>query len=39
MIMALVLLIALVWGITYLATDILYTRIDPRIRLGSKGRA
>jgi peptide/nickel transport system permease protein len=39
MIMALVLLIALVWGITYLVTDILYTRIDPRIRLGSKGAA
>ncbi len=39
MIMALVLLIAAVWGFTYLATDILYTRIDPRIRLGSKGRA
>lgn len=37
MIMALVLLIAFVWGITYLATDLLYTRIDPRIRLGSKG--
>lgn len=33
MIMALVLLIALVWGITYLLTDILYTRLDPRIRL------
>ncbi len=37
MIMALVLLIALIWGITYLATDILYTRIDPRIRLGTEG--
>ncbi|MEX1020714.1 MAG: ABC transporter permease [Litorilinea sp.] len=37
MIMALVLLIAFVWGITYLITDLLYTRIDPRIRLGSKG--
>jgi ABC-type dipeptide/oligopeptide/nickel transport system permease component len=37
MIMALVLLIAFVWGLTYLATDVLYTRIDPRIRLGSKG--
>jgi peptide/nickel transport system permease protein len=33
MIMALVLLIALVWGLTYLLTDILYTRLDPRIRL------
>lgn len=37
MIMALVLLIALIWGITYLITDLLYTRIDPRIRIGSKG--
>lgn len=37
MIMALVLLIAAVWGLTYLATDLLYTRIDPRIRLGSQG--
>jgi len=39
MIMALVLLIAAVWGLTYLATDLLYTRIDPRIRLGSQGGA
>jgi ABC-type dipeptide/oligopeptide/nickel transport system permease component len=22
-----------VWGITYLATDLLYTLLDPRIRL------
>jgi ABC-type dipeptide/oligopeptide/nickel transport system permease component len=34
MIMALVLLIAVLWGITYLITDILYTRLDPRVRLG-----
>ena len=34
MIMGLVLLIALLWGLTYLITDILYTVIDPRIRLG-----
>ena len=33
MILALVLLIATVWGITYLITDILYTILDPRIRL------
>lgn len=39
MIMALVLLIAFVWGITYLVTDLLYTRIDPRVRLGSEGGA
>ena len=37
MIMALSLLIAFVWGLTYLTTDLVYTRIDPRIRLGSKG--
>ena len=35
MIMGLVLLIALLWGLTYLVTDILYTVIDPRIRLGA----
>ena len=33
MILALVLLVAVVWGITYLFTDILYTLLDPRIRL------
>ena len=33
--MGLVLLIALLWGLTYLVTDILYTVIDPRIRLGA----
>ncbi len=33
MILALVLLVAFVWGITYLATDLLYTLLDPRIRL------
>lgn len=37
MIMALVLLIALLWGLTYLATDLIYTRLDPRIRLDSQG--
>ena len=37
MIMALALLIAFVWGLTYLATDLVYTRIDPRIRLSSQG--
>jgi ABC-type dipeptide/oligopeptide/nickel transport system permease component len=39
MIMALVLLIALLWGLTYLLTDILYTVIDPRIRVGGKVRS
>ena len=34
MILALVLLVAAVWGITYLITDILYTILDPRIRIG-----
>ena len=33
MILALVLLVALLWGITYLLTDLLYTLLDPRIRL------
>ena len=33
MILALVLLVAALWGITYLLTDILYTILDPRIRL------
>ncbi len=37
MIMALVLLIAAFWGITYLVTDILYTLIDPRVRINAKG--
>jgi ABC-type dipeptide/oligopeptide/nickel transport system permease component len=37
MIMALVLLIATLWGITYLITDVLYTRLDPRVRLGGGG--
>ncbi|MCC6801410.1 MAG: ABC transporter permease [Anaerolineae bacterium] len=35
MIMGLVLLIAFFWGITYLATDVLYTLIDPRVRITS----
>ena len=38
MILALVLLVAVVWGITYLITDILYTILDPRIRLMGGGR-
>lgn len=36
MIMALSLLIALLWRITYLVTDIAYAWIDPRIRVGAK---
>ena len=33
MIMATMLLVAMVWGITYLLSDILYTVVDPRVRL------
>ncbi len=33
MIMAVVLLVAAMWGLTYLITDILYTMIDPRVRV------
>lgn len=36
MILALVLLIALLWGITYIITDVLYTVLDPRIRIGGR---
>ncbi|HYH11362.1 MAG TPA: ABC transporter permease [Thermomicrobiales bacterium] len=36
MILALVLLIAVLWGITYIITDVLYTILDPRIRLGGR---
>lgn len=34
MILALVLLVAAFWGFTYILTDVLYTILDPRIRLG-----
>jgi peptide/nickel transport system permease protein len=33
MIMGLVLLVAFFWGLTYLITDVLYTVIDPRVRV------
>jgi ABC-type dipeptide/oligopeptide/nickel transport system permease component len=36
MIMAMFLLIALLWGITYLLTDLAYAWIDPRIKVGAK---
>jgi peptide/nickel transport system permease protein len=36
MIMALFLLIALLWGVTYMLTDLAYSWIDPRIKVGSK---
>jgi ABC-type dipeptide/oligopeptide/nickel transport system permease component len=38
MIVAMVLLVAFLWGFTYLASDILYSVVDPRVRLGG-GRA
>jgi ABC-type dipeptide/oligopeptide/nickel transport system permease component len=38
MIMACVILVAFAWGFTYLISDLLYTVVDPRIRLGG-GRA
>lgn len=37
MIMGLVLLVAFLWGFTYLITDILYTMIDPRVRITGGG--
>jgi len=36
MIMATMLLVAFLWGITYLLSDILYTVVDPRVRLGGE---
>ncbi|MBE0698131.1 MAG: ABC transporter permease, partial [Anaerolineaceae bacterium] len=39
MIMATMLLAAGLWGITYLITDILYTVIDPRVRLTGRREA
>lgn len=38
MVMATVLIVALLWGITYILSDLLYTVVDPRIRIG-QGRA
>jgi peptide/nickel transport system permease protein len=37
MIMAVVLLIAVLWGTTYLITDVLYVLIDPRVRVTGAG--
>jgi ABC-type dipeptide/oligopeptide/nickel transport system permease component len=37
MIMATILLVAFLWGFTYLLSDLLYTIIDPRVRLTRKG--
>lgn len=36
MIMALLLLVAVVWSLVYLITDILYAVVDPRVRLDKK---
>lgn len=36
MVMATILLVAVLWGITYLLTDITYTFLDPRVRLGAQ---
>lgn len=36
MIMATLLLVALLWSLVYLLTDILYTIVDPRVRLSKK---
>ncbi len=37
MIMALVLMVAVLWGVTYLISDLLYTVADPRIRFERQG--
>lgn len=37
-IMALVLMVAFLWGILYLASDVLYTILDPRVRLEGLSR-
>jgi ABC-type dipeptide/oligopeptide/nickel transport system permease component len=34
MVMACVLIVALLWGFTYILSDLLYTIADPRIRIG-----
>lgn len=36
MIMATMLLVAVLWSLAYLLTDLIYTVIDPRVRLGGK---
>ena len=38
MIMATMLIVALLWGFTYLVSDVLYTIVDPRVRLSERNR-
>jgi len=38
MIMATILLVAVLWSLTYLLSDLLYVVIDPRVRVGARGR-
>jgi len=38
MIMATVLLVAFLWSVTYLLSDLLYVLIDPRVRVGERSR-
>lgn len=39
MIMATIILVALLWGFTFLLSDIFYTVVDPRVRLTGKAQA
>ncbi|MEZ4659538.1 MAG: ABC transporter permease [Caldilineaceae bacterium] len=39
MIMAIAFLISGIWGLIYLLTDLVYTWVDPRVRLGAEGRS
>jgi ABC-type dipeptide/oligopeptide/nickel transport system permease component len=36
MIMGTLLLVAVLWSFVYLLTDVLYTIVDPRVRLGQR---
>jgi ABC-type dipeptide/oligopeptide/nickel transport system permease component len=38
MIMAMMLLVALLWGATYIISDVLYGLADPRMRVGGEVR-
>ena len=38
MIMATMFIVAFLWGITYLLSDVLYTLVDPRVRLAGRNR-